>query len=43
MLTRSSSANGGALSGRYAIPKAALHCFELHSEAMFALSEITPL
>ena len=32
MLSRCSSAIAGALSGRCAIPKAALHCFELHSE-----------
>ena len=33
MRSRCSSAIAGALSGRYAIPKAALHCFELPSEA----------
>ena len=32
MLSRCSRAIAGVLSGRYAIPKAALHCFELHSE-----------
>ena len=32
MLSRCSSEIAGALSGRYAIPKAALHCFELHSK-----------
>jgi hypothetical protein len=32
MVSRCSSAIAGALSGRYAIPKAALRWFELHSE-----------
>ena len=32
MLSRCSSGIAGPLSGRYAIPKAALHCFELHSK-----------
>ena len=32
MPSRCSSAIAGPLSGRYAIPQAALHCFELHSE-----------
>ena len=32
MLSRCSSEIAGPLSGRYAIPKAALHCFELHSK-----------
>ena len=32
MLSRCSSAIAGPLSGRYAIPKAALRWFELHSE-----------
>ena len=32
MLSRCSSEIAGALSGRYAIPKAALPCFEVHSE-----------
>jgi hypothetical protein len=32
MLSRCSSAIAGALSGRCAIPKAALRWFELHSE-----------
>jgi hypothetical protein len=32
MLSRCSSAIAGPLSGRYAIPKAALRCLEIHSE-----------